>query len=191
MNSTLLKTQSLIHYHHYPFSRIPKQFTPFQLPIKKLQFSNTLNLYTTRIHPNNNSLTIEKKDQIFTKDSSKRLDFYKFGGLIKCGVVMGLLILGLIRCQKVLAIENGDSFRVFAEKGCVFIKGFWNGDKFLQVVKVFREQGLILAALLGLSAFFSLAETSITTLSPWKVSLCYFYVLFFQVLSKMKCYLSC
>ncbi|KAK9938744.1 hypothetical protein M0R45_015466 [Rubus argutus] len=31
------------------------------------------------------------------------------------------------------------------------------------------EQGLILAALLGLSAFFSVAETSITTLWPWKV----------------------
>ncbi|KAL4591469.1 hypothetical protein LXL04_004435 [Taraxacum kok-saghyz] len=36
-------------------------------------------------------------------------------------------------------------------------------------LRVFREQGLILAALLGLSAFFSMAETSITTLSPWKV----------------------
>ncbi|KAL4568189.1 hypothetical protein LXL04_023796 [Taraxacum kok-saghyz] len=36
-------------------------------------------------------------------------------------------------------------------------------------LRVFREQGLILAALMGLSAFFSMAETSITTLSPWKV----------------------
>jgi hypothetical protein len=33
----------------------------------------------------------------------------------------------------------------------------------------YAEQGLILAALLGLSAFFSVAETSITTLWPWKV----------------------
>ncbi|GFP80475.1 putative duf21 domain-containing protein at3g13070 chloroplastic [Phtheirospermum japonicum] len=41
--------------------------------------------------------------------------------------------------------------------------------KVLQVVTLFREQGLILAALLGLSAFFSMAETSITTLWPWKV----------------------
>ncbi|CAA6657288.1 unnamed protein product [Spirodela intermedia] len=39
----------------------------------------------------------------------------------------------------------------------------------LQVLCVFKEQGLILAALLGLSAFFSMAETSITTLWPWKV----------------------
>ncbi|KAG0455598.1 hypothetical protein HPP92_024890 [Vanilla planifolia] len=41
--------------------------------------------------------------------------------------------------------------------------------KFLQVLKVFKEQGFILAVLLGLSAFFSMAETSITTLWPWKV----------------------
>ncbi|PWA54776.1 CBS domain-containing protein / transporter associated domain-containing protein [Artemisia annua] len=40
--------------------------------------------------------------------------------------------------------------------------------KILMVLKVFKEQGLILAALLGLSAFFSMAETSITTLWPWK-----------------------
>lgn len=41
--------------------------------------------------------------------------------------------------------------------------------KVLMVLKVFKEQGLILAALFGLSAFFSMAETSITTLWPWKV----------------------
>jgi CBS domain containing-hemolysin-like protein len=39
----------------------------------------------------------------------------------------------------------------------------------LQVLQLIREQGLVLAALLGLSAFFSMAETSITTLWPWKV----------------------
>nr|GEV56189.1 putative DUF21 domain-containing protein At3g13070, chloroplastic [Tanacetum cinerariifolium] len=41
--------------------------------------------------------------------------------------------------------------------------------KILMVLKVLKEQGLILAALFGLSAFFSMAETSITTLWPWKV----------------------
>eukprot|EP00249_Psilotum_nudum_P021005 c27930_g1_i1 orf=308-2929(+) len=41
--------------------------------------------------------------------------------------------------------------------------------KFLQILSVFRDQGLLLSALLGLSAFFSMAETSITTLWPWKV----------------------
>eukprot|EP00250_Pteridium_aquilinum_P011798 c20311_g1_i1 orf=694-3096(-) len=41
--------------------------------------------------------------------------------------------------------------------------------KFLQVMGVFRDQGMLLTILLGLSAFFSMAETSITTLWPWKV----------------------
>ncbi|KAL0915804.1 hypothetical protein M5K25_013261 [Dendrobium thyrsiflorum] len=47
------------------------------------------------------------------------------------------------------------------------LRGAW--PKVLQVLQVFKDQGLILAALLGLSAFFSMAETSITTLWPWKV----------------------
>ncbi|GKV51881.1 hypothetical protein SLEP1_g58500 [Rubroshorea leprosula] len=37
------------------------------------------------------------------------------------------------------------------------------------VLKIFKEQVVILIALLGLSAFFLMAETSITTLWPWKV----------------------
>ncbi|KAJ7513613.1 hypothetical protein O6H91_23G006700 [Diphasiastrum complanatum] len=41
--------------------------------------------------------------------------------------------------------------------------------KTLLVLGVFRDQGLLLSVLLGLSAFFSMAETSITTLWPWKV----------------------
>ncbi|KAI8002961.1 putative DUF21 domain-containing protein [Camellia lanceoleosa] len=47
------------------------------------------------------------------------------------------------------------------------LKSYW--PKLSQVLGVFKEQGLVLAALLGLSAFFSMAETSITTLWPWKV----------------------
>ncbi|KAL6570857.1 putative DUF21 domain-containing protein, chloroplastic [Orobanche gracilis] len=46
---------------------------------------------------------------------------------------------------------------------------FHSLPKVLQVLTVIREQGLIHGALLGLSAFFSMAETSITTLWPWKV----------------------
>ncbi|KAJ7555815.1 hypothetical protein O6H91_05G056000 [Diphasiastrum complanatum] len=41
--------------------------------------------------------------------------------------------------------------------------------KILLVLGVFRDQGLLLSTLLGLSAFFSMAETAITTLWPWKV----------------------
>uniref|UniRef100_A0A2N9EG47 CNNM transmembrane domain-containing protein n=1 Tax=Fagus sylvatica TaxID=28930 RepID=A0A2N9EG47_FAGSY len=49
----------------------------------------------------------------------------------------------------------------------LLLRNAW--PKTLQVLQVFKDQGLILAALLGLSAFFSMAETSITTLWPWKV----------------------
>ena len=38
-----------------------------------------------------------------------------------------------------------------------------------QVAKVVSEQGVLLTVLLAASAFFSMAETSITTLWPWKV----------------------
>lgn len=84
--------------------------------------------------------------------------------MIRFGLVMGVLVLGVIRCQNVMAMEGGSGLG-----GMVNVKGFWNGPKFSLVLRVFREQGLILAGLLGLSAFFSMAETSITTLSPWKV----------------------
>ncbi|GJS84421.1 hypothetical protein Tco_0750962, partial [Tanacetum coccineum] len=79
-------------------------------------------------------------------------------------VVMGVLVLGVIRCQNVMAMEGGSGLG-----GMVNVKGFWNGPKFSQVLRVFREQGLIFAGILGLSAFFSMAETLITTLSPWKI----------------------
>ncbi|GJR41839.1 hypothetical protein Tco_1309942 [Tanacetum coccineum] len=64
-----------------------------------------------------------------------------------------------------MAMEGGSGLG-----GMVNVKGFWNGPKFSQVLRVFREQGLIFAGILGLSAFFSMAETLITTLSPWKIS---------------------
>ena len=52
--------------------------------------------------------------------------------------------------------------------GGLALHGGW--PRVLQVLQLIREQGLVLAALLGLSAFFSMAETSITTLWPWKVN---------------------
>ncbi|KAD5318209.1 hypothetical protein E3N88_18155 [Mikania micrantha] len=80
-----------------------------------------------------------------------------------------MLVLGVIRCQRALAMDANSDLRVVTQKGMIYMKDFLKGPKFPQILQVFREQGLILAALLGLSAFFSLAETSITTLSPWKV----------------------
>lgn len=54
-----------------------------------------------------------------------------------------------------------------AGMGWAALRGSW--PTVLQILQLLREQGLVLALLLGLSAFFSMAETSITTLWPWKV----------------------
>ncbi|KAL7130837.1 hypothetical protein ABFS83_13G159300 [Erythranthe nasuta] len=74
----------------------------------------------------------------------------------------------LLGCRRALAMEDVMSagYGVW-ERSLLSLRSSW--PKVLQVLKVFREQGLVLAFLLGLSAFFSMAETSITTLWPWKV----------------------
>ncbi|XP_042517411.1 putative DUF21 domain-containing protein At3g13070, chloroplastic [Macadamia integrifolia] len=90
--------------------------------------------------------------------------------LSKCGCIFGAMVCGIFvfGCQRVLATDGvvNAGYSVFGESR-LLLKGAW--PKVLQVLCVFKEQGLILAALLGLSAFFSMAETSITTLWPWKV----------------------
>lgn len=84
------------------------------------------------------------------------------------GLVLGAMVFGVfvIGCRRVLAAEGvlDAGFGVFERVG-----GVVSRPKMLQVLRVLREEGLVLAALLGLSAFFSMAETSITTLWPWKV----------------------
>ncbi|KAJ0103684.1 hypothetical protein Patl1_03999 [Pistacia atlantica] len=87
----------------------------------------------------------------------------------KCHV-LGALVFGVLvfGCKRVFAVESavnagyGD-----IGQGILLLKNAW--IKVSQVLRVFKEQGLVLAALLGLSAFLSMAETSITTLWPWKV----------------------
>ena len=97
----------------------------------------------------------------------KDLDSIKV--LLKRGIVVGAVVSGvfLYGCRKVLAsagvVEAG--YEVFGQSLVLFKNAL---PKIYQVLKVLREQGLILAALFGLSAFFSMAETSITTLWPWK-----------------------
>lgn len=94
------------------------------------------------------------------------LDVLVRRGLVLAAMVCGVLILG---CRDAVAVEevlDAGWPGVFQKSG-VALRNSW--PKLLQLLKVFKEQGLILAALLGLSAFFSMAETSITTLWPWKV----------------------
>ncbi|KAJ9560868.1 hypothetical protein OSB04_006028 [Centaurea solstitialis] len=174
MNSILLKTQPFIIHHlpPKPSSRIAPfhyHHPPNPSPKPNLQISRTPNVFKIKAHPKNSVITIESEGQESVQDFSKEEDFKKFRVLARCGVVVGLLVLGVIRCQRVLAMDAGSNLGDLTQKGMVYVKGFWNGPKVSQVFQVFRDQGLILAALLGLSAFFSMAETSITTLSPWKV----------------------
>ncbi|KAG7600683.1 CBS domain [Arabidopsis suecica] len=98
-------------------------------------------------------------------DSSEKLDSIRI--LLKRGIVLGAVVCGVLLygCGKVLASTN--VVDVAFNKSVLLLKNAW--PKTSQVLKVLREQGLILAVLLGLSAFFSMAETSITTLWPWKV----------------------
>ncbi|XP_059444808.1 DUF21 domain-containing protein At1g55930, chloroplastic-like [Corylus avellana] len=94
----------------------------------------------------------------FVRESVKR-------GIILAAIVCGVLVFG---CKRVFAMEGlvNAGYGVIG-RSMLSLRNAW--PKTLQVLQVFKEQGLILAALLGLSAFFSMAETSITTLWPWKV----------------------
>ncbi|CAH9108016.1 unnamed protein product [Cuscuta europaea] len=84
---------------------------------------------------------------------------------VMLALIGGAFVLG---CRRVFALENAVSPGYGAlQQTLVALKSSW--PTFLLVLKVLKEQGLVLALLLGLSAFFSMAETSITTLWPWKV----------------------
>ncbi|CAN6694835.1 unnamed protein product [Malus baccata var. baccata] len=100
--------------------------------------------------------------------SGSKFDFVK--ELVKCGVVLAAVVCGLLiyGCRRAFAVEGviNAGYGVIGQS-ILLLRNAW--PKTLLVLQVFKEQGLILAALLGLSAFFSMAETSITTLWPWKV----------------------
>lgn len=93
-----------------------------------------------------------------------------FRVLAKRGVILAVMFCGILifGCRKVFAVEGvvNAGYGVFGQS-ILLLRSAW--PKVLQVLRLFKEQGLILAVLLGLSAFFSMAETSITTLWPWKV----------------------
>ncbi|GAB4846013.1 DUF21 domain-containing protein At1g55930, chloroplastic [Ancistrocladus abbreviatus] len=97
-------------------------------------------------------------------------NFEFFEVLIKRGMVLVALICGfcVLQCGRVMATEGftNAGYGVIGQS-ILLLRNAW--PKTLQVLHVFKEHGLVLAALLGLSAFFSMAETSITTLWPWKV----------------------
>lgn len=89
--------------------------------------------------------------------------------LVRRGLAVAVLVYSVIRYRKVLAVEGiwGGWYVVRMQQIGMLLKKAW--PTFLRVLYAFKEHGLVLAVLLGLSAFFSMAETSITTLWPWKV----------------------
>ncbi|XP_043689633.1 putative DUF21 domain-containing protein At3g13070, chloroplastic isoform X1 [Telopea speciosissima] len=111
-----------------------------------------------------------ENEGVMVGDSITDRNFDLLELLFKRGFVFGAMVCGIfvLGCQRVLAMEVvvDAGYRVFGQSG-LLLRGAW--PKVLKILCVFKEQGLVLAALLGLSAFFSLAETSITTLWPWKV----------------------
>ncbi|XP_075476891.1 putative DUF21 domain-containing protein At3g13070, chloroplastic [Primulina tabacum] len=81
-------------------------------------------------------------------------------------VAIGVLV--ILGCRRAPALEGVKraGYGIW-ERSLSALRSSW--PTILQVLTLIKEQGLVLAALLGLSAFFSMAETSITTLWPWKV----------------------
>nr|XP_010907613.1 putative DUF21 domain-containing protein At3g13070, chloroplastic [Elaeis guineensis] len=99
--------------------------------------------------------------EVFAVDQNVRCRI----GFVVTAIACGLFV---VRCQSVLAAEGVAGAGVgVLRSGRTIVGGLW--PKLMQILQVLKEQGLVLAALLGLSAFFSMAETSITTLWPWKV----------------------
>ena len=113
-------------------------------------------------------LMAENGSESGSETLKESLDSENFGVLAKRGLVLAVLALSVVRCRRVLAMEGlvSGGYAVLG-RGGVLLRGIW--PTVLQILLVFKEHGLVLAALLSLSAFFSMAETSITTLWPWKV----------------------
>ncbi|KFK35548.1 hypothetical protein AALP_AA4G005000 [Arabis alpina] len=153
------------------FTRLPCQSSNFSVRLLQRNsfcVSSTLSCIRSKrceFSRNRSQFVVCSTSQEHSNSSEEELDSIKV--LLKRRIVLGAVVFGvmLYGCKEVLASTN--VVDVAYGKSVVLLKNAW--PKTCQVLKVFREQGLVLAALLGLSAFFSMAETSITTLWPWKV----------------------
>ncbi|KAM0063799.1 putative CBS domain, CNNM, transmembrane domain, Transporter-associated domain-containing protein [Helianthus debilis subsp. tardiflorus] len=158
-----------------PLFRLPSTTPPRVLHCTPLRFSHKIVL--TNFHDSRFNSVVHKDRglrSVWVKSSSSlenpsTLDSNFVEILVKKGLILGAVCC-VLGCRGVLAAEgvlNGGNFVGLEQQ----VKGSMVNymPKVLMVLKVLKEQGLILAALFGLSAFFSMAETSITTLWPWKV----------------------
>ncbi|GKV38377.1 hypothetical protein SLEP1_g46292 [Rubroshorea leprosula] len=110
------------------------------------------------------SLSVESNDLGGDQGEVLGLDLESLKILLKRGVYIGAMLycLSVFACKRVLAMEGvvNVGYGVI-EQWALLLRNAW--PKVSMVPKIFKEQGVILTALLGLSAFFSMAEPSITT----------------------------
>ncbi|KAI8008527.1 DUF21 domain-containing protein [Camellia lanceoleosa] len=130
-------------------------------------------LFSSRFRKNEAFDIVAKDSEVVrgVKDSvtSVNLGFLEVS-VVRRGIFLAATVFAVLVfwCRRVFAVEGvvNLGYGVIGQR-ILLLKSYW--PKVLQVLIIFKEQGLVLAALLGLSAFFSMAETSITTLWPWKV----------------------
>lgn len=162
------KTSSFLHYNRV--SKIPFKVSQksYQYPPRISSKLTDLRPYCSSILPRNRSKSSRNVSTDLGTDQNVNMELIKV--LLKRGVVFGAMVCGVLvfGCRRVLASEGvvNAGYGVIGQS-ILLLRTAW--PKISQLLRVFKEQGLILAALLGLSAFFSMAETSITTLWPWKV----------------------
>lgn len=154
--------------------RVPVKISPNKAPLKYVY--KTLMAFPVADSGNNRCfkcLSYRNNGRLIANDpilEGRRENFESMKVLLKNGMFLAAIVCGafLFECRRVMAAEGvvNAGYGVIGQS-ILLLKSAW--PKTLQVLMVFKEQGLILAALLSLSAFFSMAETSITTLWPWKV----------------------
>ncbi|CAL5415838.1 unnamed protein product [Camellia sinensis] len=154
------------------FPRSNPSFLPASHPQIRLpttNFPTNLHLFSSRFQQNQGFVCRFQQSEVHGTENSitsLKLGFFvNQRTIVLAATVVRVLVFG---CRGVFAVEGVvDSGYGVIGQNILLLKSYW--PKLSQVLGVFNEQGLVLAALLGLSAFFSMAETSITTLWPWKV----------------------
>ncbi|CAL0307357.1 unnamed protein product [Lupinus luteus] len=148
----------------YPFPSLSKSFL--------LSSYNNTNVFrgTRFLRCLGSSSTSSIGDSLNGTNSVSEVNFNFIQQLLNRGIILAatVCVIFVFGCWRALAVEDvaNAGYRVI-DQSMVLFKSTW--PKVLPVLRMFKEHGLVLALLLSLSAFFSLAETSITTLSPWKV----------------------
>ncbi|XP_019456344.1 PREDICTED: DUF21 domain-containing protein At1g55930, chloroplastic-like isoform X1 [Lupinus angustifolius] len=178
----LLLTGSRLPYISHPKRIIPIKVTasatntayPFPLISKSFLLSSYNSVSDTNLFGRTRLLrclgTSSDDDSLNGTNSVSKVNFNFIQQLLNRGFILAATVCGILvfGCRRVLAVEGvvNAAYGVI-DQSILLLKSTW--PKLLPFLRMFKEHGLVLALLLSLSAFFSMAETSITTLWPWKV----------------------